>query len=111
LELGIGVVLDLEGDDYVIGTEKMTSYPYEWGSKAEIDYLDVSIYKSGNKLEWDTFEASGYAATGIVTANNYAGFIDVFLVDAVKEDVAQLAQVLGSSGLGLTMADIGFTSY
>ena len=109
-DVRFGVVISLDGTTIVAGTEEGSSYAADYSAEAS-GFLDISTYKDGDVFDWTEIDASGYDANGRVTGDKSTLMLRTISTAALKETTAHLAQVLESSGLGLTMADIGFTSY
>ena len=110
IDVRIGMGINLDGTTLVAGTEEVSNYAADWSAEAG-GIVDINSYKSTDIFEWSTVEASGYNANGRVTNDESTLWLRMFSTISVKEMTAHLAEVLESSGLGLTMADIGFTSY
>lgn len=110
MNVRIGAQIQVDGTALMVGTEKCSSYAADWSAEGA-SVWDISKYHSGDAMTWDQVETSGYNANGKVYASESSLMIRLFHQAAVEKTTAHLAQVLEDSGLGLTMADIGFTSY
>ena len=72
--------------------------------------LDISLYTYGNGIEWDEYEVSGKQITGIPLSPGTTGLIAAKSNNAlVERAVLGTAEILGSSGLGLSLEDLGFS--
>ena len=109
LDVRVGVGISLDGTTIVVGTEEVFSHAADYSAEAR-GIIDISTYKDGDVFDWTEIDASGYNADGPVNGDSTL-MLSILSTAALEETTAHLAQVLESSGLGLTMADIGFTSY
>ena len=110
MDLSIGAEIDpADGRAIITGTDNTSSYAAHYEASASMDW-DISTYANGDKLEWTTFEVSGTTAQGTAYTQELT-MLNLFATSAMKECTAHLAQVLTDSGLGLTMADLGFDAY
>lgn len=105
----IAVIIDLDGNVVVGGTDKLSTYAARYEASAEGE-LDLSTYKNGDTLTWDKFEVSGYNAQGRAYPKD-STMLYIFLTTAVKGATAYLETYITENNLGITMYDLGFTNY
>lgn len=110
MDVRIGMQFYIDGTGLLAGSEDVLTHAADWEAEAASDW-DISAYESGDALGWDHLEASGYNANGKVYDNESTLMLRMLQTAALEKSTAYLAQVLADSGLGLTMADIGFISY
>ncbi len=110
IDLEIGATIDTADRRAILsGIDKTSSYAANCNASAGADW-DISTYKKGDKLAWETFEVEGTTAQGTPYTQDLT-MLDMLLTAAVKEMVNHLEQVLADSDLGLSMADLGFHAY
>ena len=110
IDVAIGAVITAGGKVNFVGSEKNSSHASNWKAQGSLDW-DIASFKSGDKLDWDELEASGYSALGPVTASDTTLWLRMLIPSVGGKLASHLADVLEESGLGLTMADIGFEAY
>lgn len=98
-----------EAEIKLSGSDKTSSYAayYEASGTA---MWNKETYCSGDKMTWSEYRVSGRTAQGTAYTKELT-FMYAMLTSSVKDMSALLEKVLVESGLGLTMADIGFTAY
>lgn len=110
IDVEIGIVVDTaDGRAMLSGIETTSSYAAHYDASGGADW-DFSTYKSGDKLEWETFEVEGTTAQNTPYTQDLT-LLDMLLTAAVKQMVTHFEQMLCDSNLGLTMADLGFHAY
>lgn len=102
------VQIDEAGNVIVVSEAESWSYAADEESEAK-GVLDAANYKKGDVITWDTFDGSGYNANGLISSTNST--ITTLGDSAVGNAVGALATYLEGSDLGVSMADLGFTSY
>lgn len=110
VDVSIGARIAVDGTAAMEGSEECWSYAADWEAEASSSW-DFGAYKSGDEVYWDDIDASGYNANGQVHDDESTLMIRMLHQAAIEKVTTYLAQVLAESGLGLTMGDIGFTSY
>ena len=91
-------------------TDYRSEYGYTYYKEEAHGTWDISSFQDGDPVYWDYYDDTGLVRGGRVIYTDFRGFIK----DAKSKlsTIAELtAQALEESGLGLTMADIGFASY
>ena len=105
----VGALNPGESEIKISGSDKTSSYAtyYEASGTA---MWNKETYQSGDTMTWSEYHVSGRTAQGKAYTKDLT-LMYMLLTSSVKEMGALLEQVLAESGLGLTMADIGFTAY
>lgn len=113
-EMTITAEIGTDNEEVLIyGSSEMTVYGASYGSASCADEgegtWDISTYKSGDSVYWDDYESTGARRNGRLIS--YMDGLAKRPGSSLKNIASAIAQALEESGLGLTMADIGFTSY
>ncbi len=98
-----------DGSAVIAGLDNTSSYAAHYDAEANRTW-DISTYANGDVLEWDSFTVEGTTAQGTAYTQEVT-MLNLMCTSAMKEATAHLEQLLQDSGLGLTMADIGFVAY
>lgn len=98
-----------EAEIKLSGTDKTSSYAAYYEASGTVMW-NKETYRSGDKLTWSEYHVSGRTAQGTAYTKELT-FMYTLLTSGVKDMGALLEKVLVESGLGLTMADIGFAAY
>lgn len=98
-----------ETEALFFGSDKLSSYAAYYEAEAEI-HIDLTTYKSGDTITWEDFSVTGRTAQGTRYTQSET-LLDAAPTSAMTNITQHLESLLDESGLGLTMADIGFTSY
>ena len=98
-----------ETDALFFGSDKLSSYAAYYEAEAEI-HIDLTTYKSGDTITWEDFSVTGRTAQGTRYTQSET-LLDAAPTSAMTNITQHLESLLEESGLGLTMADIGFSSY
>ncbi len=98
-----------ETEALFFGSDKLSSYAAYYEAEAEI-HIDLTTYKSGDTITWEDFSVTGRTAQGTRYTQSET-LLDAAPTSAMTNITQHLESLLEESGLGLTMADIGFTSY
>lgn len=98
-----------EAEIKLSGSDKTSSYAAYYEASGTVMW-NKETYRSGDKMTWSEYHVSGRTAQGKAYTKELT-FMYTLLTSSVKDMGALLEKVLAESGLGLTMADIGFTAY
>ena len=110
IDMRIGTVLEPgEKQAILTGTDKLSTYAAHYTASASCNW-DIENYTKDGEMEWAEFEISGKTAQGTAYPQENA-WLDLFLTTGVSNISKHIEKVLGESGLGLTMKDIGFVNY
>jgi hypothetical protein len=110
VNLSVGILMAPgETEVLLIGTDSLSSYSAYYEAEATT-YIDFTTYKSGDTITWEDFSVTGRTAQGTRYTQSET-FLDAAPTSAMTNIAQHLESLLEESGLGLTMADIGFSSY
>lgn len=105
----IAIIVDMEGNVKLAGSDELSTHAARYKAAAQTEW-NYAAYKNGDTMTWDEFEVSGYNAYN-KPYDRESTMLHIFLTSAVKNATAYLESYLTENGLGITMKDLGFTSY
>lgn len=110
VDLRIGAILK-PGDQKVVfvGTEETSSYAAYYTASAS-GIWDIPNYEKMGEMSWNEFEISGKTAQGNAYTQEQS-LLNIMVTSGIGMIAEHIEKVLEDSGLGLTMADLGFISY
>ena len=110
VNLSVGILMAPgETEVLLIGNDSLSTYAAYYEAEATT-YIDFTTYKSGDTITWEDFSVTGRTAQGTRYTQSET-LLDVAPTNALVCITQHLENILEESGLGLTMADIGFSSY
>lgn len=110
MESSIGIAMDPETCTAVVYGEESVDSGVAWYEAEATATWDFATYVNGDILDWETFDIVGITAYGSSYTRDLS-MLNLMLTTALKETTIHLEEVLNESGLGLTMADLGFAAY
>ena len=110
VNLSVGILMAPgETEVLLIGNDSLSTYSAYYEAEATT-YIDFTTYKSGDTITWEDFSVTGRTAQGTRYTQSET-LLDAAPTSAMTNIAQHLESLLEESGLGLTMADIGFSSY
>ena len=110
VNLSVGILMAPgETEVLLIGNDSLSTYSAYYEAEATT-YIDFTTYKSGDTITWEDFSVTGRTAQGTRYTQSET-LLDAAPTSAMTNITQHLESLLEESGLGLTMADIGFSSY
>ena len=114
--LQIRILLGMEHEKVTVSAASELQIPNDYGIATVNDEAsgvwNITGYKSGDKFEWTSYTCPGMFLQGQRVSSPFPINGNAKNIDSKLADItASIAQVLETSGLNITMADLGFASF
>lgn len=94
--------LNASGELTILGAQLKDTGSGEW---------DINNYKTGDEIEWTTYELNGIKVDGSKLDDSATGMCATSIDTALERLTGGIENLLNNSNMDFTMADLGFINY
>ena len=94
--------LNASGEVTILSAQMKDTCACEW---------DINNYKTGDEIEWTTYELNGVKVDGSKLDDNAMGLCAAGIAKALERLTGGIESIINTSNMDFTMADLGFINY